>query len=268
MHLDESESRGYLLKSADSFKQASVEMAKQISTAPIWGKVKSRIICGAGCYGCCHQLVSTFPLEGIAVANYLLLFNNEDLLTAVKRLDEAFVVCWDPNEDPSYYFDRAIPCVFLSDTCCSIYDCRPAACRLHLMGAAYDVEAAVAAKGCYPKESGGGVPRHLMLANAHKQHLAQFHMKLLGKEGLGRLVTPLPMSVLLGLEILTHGTERHEVVFEYTETVAESIAWGEIYTKNAEEVTAADEKENHDVEVLRTFKIIEDAPSTLKSSDS
>lgn len=104
--------------------------------------LNERISCRKGCSACCSYLV---PLS-IPEVLYL-----QDVLTLMKREDRSFLLemCGTPAKkilseyDPlrrqklstisQWYAGLDLPCPFLTDGICSIYEQRPLACREHMV---------------------------------------------------------------------------------------------------------------------------------------
>lgn len=109
------------------------------------------VACGRGCNACCHYNVHLFPLEAELI----------EKRTGIKR---------SKGPNPSFDF-TGIPCVFLRDGQCSIYEVRPMVCRKHvaLTNTAY---------WCAPERSGS---IQLPLANFSEVNAAFEH--ILQKDG-------------------------------------------------------------------------------------
>jgi len=84
------------------------------------------IACQQGCSFCCHLRVMVYPYEAIALATHVgsrLAAEKAAALKASLRAAAARLEALDPSES-----FPAIPCPFLSDGRCSVYELRPAAC--------------------------------------------------------------------------------------------------------------------------------------------
>jgi hypothetical protein len=88
----------------------------------------SQIACASGCGACCHQLVAIAPAEAAAIARFV-----DQRFTPEQRKDLAERVgTLDTATRGKTAIDRArlrLPCAFLADGRCSIYDARPLRCR-------------------------------------------------------------------------------------------------------------------------------------------
>ncbi len=108
------------------------------------------VSCRMGCAACCRMLVPLSPPEAFALRDYVEQLPAERRDTLLRRVEEARGRLrenglWDrlqsvaeatvpvPDEelDPlnRAYYALRLPCPFLEDELCSIYEARPAACR-------------------------------------------------------------------------------------------------------------------------------------------
>ena len=89
---------------------------------------RSQIACAAGCAACCHQLVAIAPAEAAAVAQFVVQrFTPDERKDLVERVGALDAVTRGKTT-----IDRArlrLPCAFLADGRCSIYEARPLRCR-------------------------------------------------------------------------------------------------------------------------------------------
>jgi Fe-S-cluster containining protein len=105
------------------------------------------VSCAAGCGACCRQLVPLSPPEA-ALIHQLVEGMHEPRRSAVRaRFDKAvrqlaqvgLLEALRAGSDPllyaygESYFRLGIPCPFLEDESCSIYDVRPSRCREYLV---------------------------------------------------------------------------------------------------------------------------------------
>jgi hypothetical protein len=89
---------------------------------------RAQIACAAGCGACCHQLVAIAPAEAAAIARFVdqrfTPDERKDLIERIGALDTA--------TRGKVAVERArlrLPCAFLADGRCSIYEARPLRCR-------------------------------------------------------------------------------------------------------------------------------------------
>ena len=93
--------------------------------------------CQKGCSWCCRQLVAVTPAEAIYAARFVrATFDPAGIKALRQRLaDHVDAIAGLPPEERT---DRNIPCPFLEDDICSIYDARPIQCRgVHSQSAAF-----------------------------------------------------------------------------------------------------------------------------------
>ena len=92
------------------------------------GKVSAHAVplaCRAGCSSCCSLRVEIFDFEAIAIAKHVeSVFNESDKIRLVERLRSASEAA--KGLKTSEHF---VPCAFLENRKCTIYDMRPAMCR-------------------------------------------------------------------------------------------------------------------------------------------
>lgn len=85
--------------------------------------------CGKGCAHCCSLLCTCTFVESLLIAETLI--EKGELEELLPRLREAAKATDYPGVNTGSYFSKNIPCVFLKDGACSIYEIRPSACRFH-----------------------------------------------------------------------------------------------------------------------------------------
>lgn len=118
--------------------------------------LKEVISCKQGCSFCCYQHIGVMFAQGLLVVDYLYshdqalrnFINNyprwhENVGDISDQIDYAFRLAIrnpDPNEllsvvkSPLFqnYHDKQVPCPFLQNAKCSIYEVRPACCAQHI----------------------------------------------------------------------------------------------------------------------------------------
>jgi Fe-S-cluster containining protein len=108
------------------------------------------VTCQKGCSACCHQLVGLSGMEAHRLRDLVEVMPEsrrtqvqERFRTAQRRLHEAGLlqklkthVQWTGPDHEAFvwdYFCLQLPCPFLEDDCCSIYDERPLVCREYVV---------------------------------------------------------------------------------------------------------------------------------------
>jgi hypothetical protein len=129
--LEEGSSEPQLLKIVES----TIAIA-----ADLWDDFKAdapAVECRKGCSWCCYQLVATTAPEVIYAARFIrATFDNAEFRTLRDHL--ATHVETAAGLTSGEHIDLNIPCPFLEDDVCSIYDARPMHCRgVHSESAAF-----------------------------------------------------------------------------------------------------------------------------------
>jgi Fe-S-cluster containining protein len=109
-----------------------------------------KISCRAGCGACCRQVVPVSEAEAVYIAELVGTMPPERQARVRQRFHDALAALGAPLMDRmrdttklsdlslrrelgQEYFSRGVPCPFLEDESCSIYDHRPASCREYLV---------------------------------------------------------------------------------------------------------------------------------------
>lgn len=101
------------------YKRLDKQIAKNITEHDI------KLDCQKGCSHCCKLRVEIFGYEAVAIAKYIQdTFSDEDKEVCISKLNEASIKA--KGLQPETHF---VPCAFLKDNSCSIYEMRPAMCR-------------------------------------------------------------------------------------------------------------------------------------------
>ncbi len=111
-------------------RQRQTELDEGIASWQQGDAAKIRIWCGPGCGNCCTLTVNTTLSEAFAICAALDDVQRQQLHASVAKLKEHARQCSDPRAFLTGYRDAVGPCPFLDATNnCSIYACRPLACR-------------------------------------------------------------------------------------------------------------------------------------------
>lgn len=188
------------------------------ATDPEGATTRARIACAKGCSFCCHTNVEVTILEAIAVAHHV--GRRADL--AASALATAPKVARMP---PWIRYDLRIPCAFLREGACSIYDVRPRACRAHVSYSAASCEEVLTSgdSKSLPPMVTFGWPRTVSKAIGHGTLHAMEH------ERLQAVTVELNAAVALLLERpdAVDGWMRGETVFEAYGDAGADVGAGE-----------------------------------------
>ena len=111
--------------------EAMVATYRYVDSAVAKALEKLTISCKKGCNDCCKLLCTCTFAEALLIADTLLRRSDEEWDAWLPKLRAAAQEADFPEVDNDTYFKKKVPCVFLKDGACSIYEIRPAACRLH-----------------------------------------------------------------------------------------------------------------------------------------
>ncbi len=92
---------------------------------------KHEVSCKKGCDSCCQIMAIMTPAEAVVIA--LELFKKPDWRALLPRLRESALQMSPIGLSEYDYAQKRLPCVFLKDRACSIYEFRPAACRFYFV---------------------------------------------------------------------------------------------------------------------------------------
>lgn len=94
------------------------------------------IQCKAGCSACCYYVVTIGQMEALALAKYVRSINADTPAFREDLQDRATLMRQHMSAQLHHqrgYTAMRVPCVFLKDAKCSVYDIRPPVCRSHLV---------------------------------------------------------------------------------------------------------------------------------------
>lgn len=89
----------------------------------IFDKHKEQMSCAKGCAKCCHTDISIFTWEAELIVDWFMALGESEK----NRLKSLWLHDQQKGEDQ--YGKEAMPCTFLYDNACSIYEARPIICR-------------------------------------------------------------------------------------------------------------------------------------------
>jgi len=123
--------RSQVKRVAKRFRSLHKELDKATKTA----EGKFDISCSEGCSACCKRAVTLSVLETFAFLEPLLFdpVKRPWFLSRYPKIEQQAKDCIAERINLQTWFDQEIPCVFLKEDRCSIYENRPAACRTHLV---------------------------------------------------------------------------------------------------------------------------------------
>jgi len=96
------------------------------------------ISCKSGCSFCCSRLVVTSRVEGLALADYIFGYSSLDpdrvsaaVSTHAGALRSFMDGLTEEKDRNEIWFTKNIPCPFLENALCTVYEARPLSCRTY-----------------------------------------------------------------------------------------------------------------------------------------
>jgi Fe-S-cluster containining protein len=155
--------------------------------------------CVKGCNNCCMLFATCTLPEGILIAEVLL--QKPDWRAIVPRLKKAAEEFCFEGVGAHTYLNKKIPCVFLQDGLCSIYEIRPSTCRYY-----YSIQDP---KLCDPDD-----PRRKVATIDSSQimdRINMFSIMVANKLHTPDIIAPIPLMVLYCMFMLVkHGMARKD----------------------------------------------------------
>jgi len=88
------------------------------------------VACGPGCSYCCHSQIHVLPIEALLILSFLSeCFSREQMLLLMGRIDQRLQRTRKKSLDSLFSIKDELPCIFLENGICSIYQVRPFICR-------------------------------------------------------------------------------------------------------------------------------------------
>jgi Fe-S-cluster containining protein len=86
--------------------------------------------CKPGCHYCCFNLPMVTPPEALLIGHHLdQTFTDQQKQTLDKRIQKILKKIAGKPSDEIFMMRHELPCIFLKESMCLIYDVRPAICR-------------------------------------------------------------------------------------------------------------------------------------------
>jgi Fe-S-cluster containining protein len=190
-------------KQADIPAWTALKMVYEHVDKRVDGLLQSeKVTCrGEGCAGCCYQFVSATTIEALLIAHHIINQPGwKDMLPAIRA---AALINDFEGITPGTYFRKAIPCVFLKDSRCTIYKVRPEQCRYYFVVSD--------PADCMPPTAKGTLA--LDMREAHNKIWA-LAMELLKAEPGHPIVGPLPVMVVYALKVILQDSTKACAVVE------------------------------------------------------
>lgn len=112
-------------------------------------KSKRSFACKKNCDYCCYQLVSLNLPEALVIVHAIRKDNSmrRGFVKKIPAIKKEIALLKKPETSTRTWFKKNIPCIFLKDHLCSIYEYRPRVCRTQLAAENSPDNCMVTAKG-------------------------------------------------------------------------------------------------------------------------
>ena len=88
------------------------------------------VACGAGCSYCCHSQIHVLPIEALLILSFLSeCFTTKQMRLLMDRIDQRLQRTRKKSLGSLFSIKDELPCIFLKNGMCSIYQVRPFICR-------------------------------------------------------------------------------------------------------------------------------------------
>lgn len=107
---------------------------QQIDAVMVEAYQKYDVQCKKGCSACCKQTVAISVLEALSILEPIVSDNyrlDRFLKGRYEVIKKQAKLCLSGKITGAEWFAQSIPCAFLKDDLCSIYERRPSVCRTH-----------------------------------------------------------------------------------------------------------------------------------------
>ncbi|NDY72115.1 YkgJ family cysteine cluster protein [Desulfobacter hydrogenophilus] len=88
------------------------------------------VACGPGCSYCCHSQIHVLPIEALLILSFIHeCFTGEQILLLMDRIEQRLQRTRGQSIGALFSVKSELPCIFLENGMCSIYQVRPFICR-------------------------------------------------------------------------------------------------------------------------------------------
>ncbi|WP_320044655.1 YkgJ family cysteine cluster protein [uncultured Desulfobacter sp.] len=88
------------------------------------------VACRSGCSYCCHSQIHVLPIEVLLILSFLSeCFTRKQILLLMDRIDQRLQRTREKSLGSLFSIKDKLPCIFLENGMCSIYEVRPFICR-------------------------------------------------------------------------------------------------------------------------------------------
>lgn len=113
----------HVLKDVMAYSHDIVDVLESSNQSPT-------VACGPGCSYCCHSQVHVLPIEALLILSFLSeCFTRKQILLLMDRIDQRLQRTREKSLSSLFLIKNELPCIFLENGMCSIYQVRPFICR-------------------------------------------------------------------------------------------------------------------------------------------
>ena len=112
-----------VLKDVMSYSHGIVDALESSNQSPV-------VACGPDCSYCCHSQIDVLPIEALLILSFLSeCFTSKQILLLMDKIEQRLQRTREKSLDSLFLIKNELPCIFLENGMCSIYEVRPFICR-------------------------------------------------------------------------------------------------------------------------------------------
>ncbi|NWH05183.1 YkgJ family cysteine cluster protein [Desulfobacter latus] len=88
------------------------------------------VACGPGCSYCCHSQIDVLPIEALLIVSFIHKnFTQKQIFLLMEKIEQRLELIQGKSDSTLFSIKDTLPCIFLENGMCRIYQVRPFICR-------------------------------------------------------------------------------------------------------------------------------------------